>query len=181
MDKRTIFGLIIILMAAFSGFFIVTNQPRTDEAGGSTGQTPVGREVTLTLYFANSDASGVAPETRVININGEGPVEELVIRELIAGSKTGLGKTIPDGTKLLSLKVVDGVAYVNFSHEFRENHWGGSAGETVTLYSVINSLTEFDHIKSVQFLVEGEKLESLAGHWYTAEPMKRDEGQIRVN
>jgi len=37
------------------------------------------------------------------------------------------------------------------------------------------TLTELDNIKAVQFLVDGKKVETLMGHIYTMEPLKRDD------
>ncbi len=181
MDKHSKTGMFVILLAAVLGAFLLLTQLLGQ--GGPLGNGPIGRllgreNVELTLYFANSDASGVAPEKRTVLRKGE-PLAELVIRELMAGPQSGLGRTIPDGTKLLSVEVKNGIAYVSFSQEFQDNHWGGSAGETMTLYSLANSLTELEGIKAVQLLIEGKKVESLAGHWSTDVPIERDESQIR--
>lgn len=180
MTRRNLPAIVIAIIAVgLFGYFLANRTHQLDkepvENGGTEPQ--VGQPVVLTLYFGNQDASGVAPEERTVTRRAE-PMEELIIRELIKGPRTDLNKTIPDGTKLLSIEVKDAVAYVNFSKEFQTNHWGGSAGETITLYSVVNSLTELSYIDSVQFLIEGKKVESLAGHWSIDEPIERDESLI---
>jgi len=86
---------------------------------------------------------------------------------------------IPRGTKLLSLSVKDGIAYVNFSEEFRKNHPGGSLGEILTVYSVVNSLTEFPEIKKVQILIGGAFVETLAGHVDLTSPLEKDLSMVR--
>jgi germination protein M len=137
-------------------------------------------EVRLVLYFADSQAMYLEPEERVVRAAEGQSYAELVIQELIAGPReAGHGKTIPDGTELMSLDIVDGVAYVNFSREIQTNHWGGSTGEIFTIMSVVNSLTEDPSITAVQFLVEGQRIESLVGHMDTTEPIERDESLIR--
>ncbi|MEW5899284.1 MAG: GerMN domain-containing protein [Bacillota bacterium] len=73
--------------------------------------------------------------------------------------------------RLLTLTVQDGVAYVNFSKEFQSKHSGGTAGESMTLYSVVNSLARLQEIKQVQFLLEGQKQESILGHADTSVPI----------
>jgi spore germination protein GerM len=136
-------------------------------------------EVALILYFADSDAMYLVPEERVVTVGGES-YAQLVIRELLAGPRTaGLGKTIPDGVQLLSIEIVEGVAFVNFSREIQTNHWGGSTGEMFTIMSVVNSLTEDPGITAVQFLIEGQRVESLVGHADTTVPIERHEDIIR--
>ena len=62
---------------------------------------------------------------------------------------------------------------MNFSQEFVSKHSGGSAGEYMTVYSIVNSLTELEHIQKVQFLVDGNKLEVFK-HMVFNEPFERD-------
>ncbi|MEW6183192.1 MAG: GerMN domain-containing protein [Bacillota bacterium] len=118
----------------------------------------------VTLYFGDNQAMYLIPETREV-AKGNQTIEEIIVDQLIEGPRNSeLTGTIPDSTKLISVQVVDRVAYVNFSKELQTKHWGGSAGETMTIYSVANSLAKIEGIDKVQFLIEGKKLESLAGH-----------------
>ena len=77
---------------------------------------------------------------------------------LIWGPQTeGLRATIPEGTRLLGISIVNGLCTVDFSKEFVDNHSGGSAGEIMTLTSILKTLQEFPSIDKVQILVEGQK------------------------
>lgn len=150
----------------------VQNQPPAKVA-------PKEATVKIILYFSDSQADKLVPEEREV-VSGGRPLEEIIVRELIKGpAKKGLIKTIPESARLLSLSVKDGVAYVNFSGEIQTKHWGGSAGESMTVYSVVNSLTRLEGIKKVQFLVEGKKVESLLGHLDTTEPIAPDRSLIK--
>ena len=125
----------------------------------------------VTLYFGDQDAMYLIPEKREVVLGNKKP-EEAVIAELIAGpSKSDLFQTVPKEAKLISIEVVDGVAYANFNQDFQAKHWGGSTGEIMTLYSITNSLAELPEINQVQFLLEGKKVESILGHAITSEPM----------
>lgn len=81
---------------------------------------------------------------------------------------------IPDGTKLLSARVKDGVAYLNFNEAFEINTYGveGYIGQ---LMQVVYTATSFSTVNSVQFLIEGEKHEYLGseGQWIGS-PLSRN-------
>lgn len=149
------------------------DQPPLDP---SPGKSPAAsREVTL--YFGDDQAMYLYPEKRSIQVEKSNTLPaEQVVKELIAGpTKDHLRPTLPPETKLLSVEVKDGTACVNFTEEIRTKHWGGSTGETMTLMSLVNSLTEFEEIDKVQILINGEKQDSLAGHWAISKPLERDE------
>ena len=56
-------------------------------------------------------------------------------------------------------------AFVDFSQELISNHVGGTSAEELTVYSLSNTLiANFPAVKSVQFLVEGREVTTLAGH-----------------
>jgi spore germination protein GerM len=102
--------------------------------------------------------------------------------ELIAGPEEGsaLLATIPGGTFLRDINVrEDGVAVVDFSRGLISGHPGGSLGEMLTVYSIVNTLTQFPRVQSVQFLVEGRQVDTLAGHFSLVEPLSRDTSLIK--
>ena len=54
-------------------------------------------------------------------------------------------------------------------------HPGGSAGELITIFSLVNSLTyNLDAIRSVRILVGGEERESLKNHLDLARDYQQD-------
>ncbi|KXL53028.1 sporulation and spore germination [Anaerotignum neopropionicum] len=120
----------------------------------------------LKLYFSNSDASDLIVEDRVVEVNANQPKERTILEQLIAGPKEeGHFATIPPETKIMDVTTTsDGVCYVNLSQEFVTKHNGGSAGELLTIYSIVNSLAEMENVGKVQFLIEGEKVEAFKGH-----------------
>jgi len=97
-----------------------------EEQNSATGDGTGDENEVVTLFFADDQAEKLVAEEREVK---KDQLPAAVVEELIKGSETGLGRTIPEGTKLLSIQVKDGVAYVDFSQEFKDNHWGGSAGE----------------------------------------------------
>ena len=147
------------------------NEKKASESQPEISAEPKETRESVTLYFGDQDAMYLVPETRKV-VLGNQKLEEIVIAELIEGpSKSDLFQTVPKEAKLISIEVVDGVAYVNFNQDFQAKHWGGSTGEMMTLYSITNSLAELPEIEQVQFLLEGKKVESILGHAITSEPM----------
>ena len=58
-----------------------------------------------------------------------------------------------------------GDAYVDFSGSLRTNHPGGSASEILTVYAIVSAITDnLPAITSVQILIEGHEVDTLAGH-----------------
>jgi hypothetical protein len=113
-------------------------------------------EMPITLYFPNASAEQVLPEVRTLLVV-DGGVARAAVEGLIRGPQTqGLAASIPEGTILHDISISNGICTVDFSKEFVENHPGGSAGETMTLNSIVKTLTQFDTIDQVQILVEGE-------------------------
>ncbi len=131
----------------------------------------------ITLYFSDDAAMYIVPEVRNAQII-DNSLEKTVITELMKGPQNkALMPVIPEGTKLISIETKDGICFVNFSQDFVAKHSGGSAGEHMTVYSVVNSLTELEHIDKVQFLIEGNKIEVFK-HLEFDKPFVRDANAI---
>ncbi len=73
---------------------------------------------------------------------------------------------IPGGVKLLSAKVSDGVAYLDFNDNFEINTYGVE-GYNAQLMQIVYTATSFSTVSSVQILIEGKKKEYLGseGQW----------------
>jgi hypothetical protein len=57
------------------------------------------------------------------------------------------------------------VAYLDLSQEVVSNHPGGSSAEELTVFSFSQTLlANFPAIKTVNILVEGREVQTLAGH-----------------
>ncbi|MGE5390155.1 MAG: GerMN domain-containing protein [Deltaproteobacteria bacterium] len=177
MKKR--FSIVLALIVILSLTMALAGCSKEDK------NKPVNTTVkkTVTLYFGDNQAEYVVPEKRTVEIKEPLTAEKqasAIVKALITGPQTkGLYPTIPPETRLLSIEIKDSTAYVDFSQELISKHWGGSAGETMTITSVVNSLTELKEIKKVQFLVEGKTQESLLGHWDTSSPITRNDDMIK--
>lgn len=111
-------------------------------------------ETTLTLYFSNVEGTGLVKESRKVHYSSNISMEKLIMEQLIEGPKsTTLMGTIPTGTNLISVSLVDGVCYVNLSENFRSQ--STTVPEEITLYSIVNSLSELPDVSKVQLVING--------------------------
>ncbi len=95
------------------------------------------------------------------------------IEELINWTGTQTVSPVPPESRVREVWVSrGGIAYVDFDRSFVDFSGGGSLGELHTVYSIVTTLTEsFPEIVAVQFLVEGEQIETLAGHVDLSRPL----------
>ena len=129
---------------------------------------------TVILYFANERADLLVREERLIVPAGR---EKTVaaLDELIKGPAYPAHiRTIPPDVQVLGVEIVNGIADANFSEELRSSHWGGSTGEFFTVYSIVHTLAEFPGVEWVQIRIEGEIVETLAGHLELGKPLSPD-------
>ncbi len=137
-----------------------------DEASKLTDKTPI------RLYFANADNSKLKLEIRYIETTeakrSVSNLASIVIRELIKGpsDETALKRTIPAEAKLRTpVSISDKVAVVDMSKEFKTKHPGGKDAEKMTIYSIVNSLTEIDGIQKVKFTIAGKAQKEYMGNF----------------
>lgn len=167
MSRRSI---LIYLFIIIIGFIIVYNIIGEQDFSGDDS-----REVIV--YYATRDAMYLDQERRTIKQDG---LYRNTVEELLKGPETSsLSPTIPEGVELLNLSLEGNVMYLDFNNALRDNHWGGSTGESLTIYSIVNTMVQFEGIDAVQLLIEGEKIETLVGHMYLLEPLKMNDSIVK--
>jgi germination protein M len=103
------------------------------------------------------------------------------LQELIAGPKDpSLKPVLPQNVRVLRIKVEKGLATVDFGQEITRLSVG-SRGEVLVLAAIANTLTKLPEIERVQILVEGRKVDSLAGHVDITQPLGRNEEVLRLD
>ncbi len=136
-------------------------------------------ESNITLYFSDMNAEYLVREIRRVEVPRGETVEKLVVTELLKGPQSpNAGRTIPKEAKIRSVETKEGVCFVNFSSEFVSKNNVGTSAERLTIYSIVNSLTELSNVDKVQFLIEGEKRETYH-HMIFNEPIERDVSMIQ--
>lgn len=113
------------------------------------------------VFVAASDGKLLRPVTYDI----EPGTIEARIAEALGILLKDKSRTIPEGTSLRRVEVKGGTAFIDLSDRVTEVHTGGSSGEILTIYSIVNTVTlNFRQIKDVQILINGKKAKTLAGH-----------------
>ena len=143
---------------------------------------PAPKETTeVSIYFSDEEGLYLKAEKRKIDKGGLPAEARAALDELFEGPlNTSLGNTLPEGARLLSVRIDGQTATVDLSKEVVQNHPGGSTGEILTIYSIVNTLTlNFPGIKDVQILVEGQKTETIAGHIDVTTPLAPDKHIIK--
>jgi germination protein M len=145
-----------------------------DEARKLTDKVPV------QLYFANEDNTKLRLEIRYIPMSeakkSTGNLASIIVKELIngPGPNSRLKPTIPAGTQLRApVEVNAGVATVDFTKDFIDKHPGGKAAEQITIFSIVNSLTELKDIQKVKFLINGKPSKEFKGNFQFDAPFPR--------
>lgn len=149
--------------------FYVADAPLTDGKGNLVGsmnqdsfienpgeQINSIQNTTLTLYFSNENGDGLVKEIREdVYYSSNISMEKLIMEQLLEGPKTkGAKSAIPEGTKLVSVSVVDGVCYVSLDEAFKNQDY--KVNEAVVVYSIVDSLSELPTISKVQISVNGD-------------------------
>jgi hypothetical protein len=136
-------------------------------AAPSAAPLPPGRKIKARLFYVADDGMRLVATERDVPFS-EGTVEQAreIINVQIAPVAEPTLSAVPPGTRLRSLFVGEhGDAYVNLSREFSSSHEGGSLNELLTVYTIVDALTvNLPAVTSVQVLVEGKEVDTLAGH-----------------
>jgi germination protein M len=154
--------------------------PKTSQQGKNTGQQTVQpTQTTVAVYYlkyTDTDAYLVREEH---SIRTAGDVKQAAVEELVKGSPTtkGAGRVLPAETKVNSVKVVNGLATVDFNEAVLKASVG-SDGEGLGIASIVNTLTEFPGVDKVSFTVNGQLTERVKDWWghvgLSEQPFKRN-------
>ena len=146
-------------------------------AAAPTAPAPPGRKIKAHLYYIADNGMRLTRVERDVPY-GEGPVEQA--REIVAAQVAAvvdpLVSAIPTGTTVRALFVTEkGEAFVDLSKEVVTAHPGGTMNELLTIYTIVDAITEnLPAVTSVQLLVDGKEVETLAGHVDLRRPLTKN-------
>jgi spore germination protein GerM len=181
--RRTVaYGAPLLAALAGSAIYMAPryyNATATRAAVAPAETTPAapGRKIKARLFYVNEDGTRLTSVERDVAYS-EGAAEQA--REIIAAQlgpvAEPLVSAIPAGTTLRAVFVTEkGQAFVDLSREVVTAHPGGTLSELLTVYTVVNALTtNLPAVTSVQVLVDGKEVETLAGHIDLRRPLEKN-------
>jgi hypothetical protein len=136
-----------------------------------------GRKIKARLFYVSDDGMRLTSVERDVAY-GESAADqarEIVAAQVAAGTEV-LVSAVPRGTQLRALFITDkGEAFVDLSRDVVSAHPGGSINELLTVYTFVNALTaNLPAITSVQLLVDGKEVDTLAGHVDLRRPLVKN-------
>jgi hypothetical protein len=144
------------------------------EMSGSPAPADRSGPIPVHLYFGSPDGPYLISEIRGIDTPAD-PLRtaRAILEALISGPRGDLVRTIPAATRLRAVFLAtENVCFVDFGSAIRDNHPGGCRGEMLTVYSIVNSLIiNIPSIKRVKLLIDGNDIDTLAGHLNTQNPI----------
>jgi germination protein M len=168
--------IFLVIAAGIGGYFYYKDRQEGDLAPGFRTDTvaPVQHVQQIDLYFADSSGSRLALERREVAGATMPELVDAVVEELIGGpDDDSRSPVLPPSARVRSTFFRDGVAYVDFTDGVREGHPGGAWTEVLTVYAIVNTLTEnFAEIEFVQIMIEGREADTLAGHVDISVPLR---------
>jgi spore germination protein GerM len=138
------------------------------------------RKIKAHLFYVSPDGMRLTSVERDVPFaDGIEQAREVVTAQ-IAPVAEPLLSAVPPGTMLRDLFITDkGVAYVDLSREAASAHPGGTLAELLTVYTIIDALTvNLPAVHSVQILVEGHAVPTLAGHVDLRQPLAQNLGLV---
>jgi len=169
----------IVTLAVTLGVRQRSSSPASAAPGASSAAptSSSARKIKAKLYYVSMDGTKLTGVDREVAY-GEGmsaQAQEVVAAQL-APAAAPLLSAIPPGTKLRAVYVTEkGEAYVDLSKEVSSAHTGGSQDELLTIYAIVNALTSnLPAVTSVQLLVEGKEVNTLAGHIDLRRPLGKN-------
>ena len=174
-------GLTLLLGAAFAVAFVVLPQwylePDVAPARVEPAAAPATPKIKARLFYVSEDGQHLVAVEREIPF-GEGTLAQArrVVEAQLERPAALLVSAIPEGTRLRAIHLAGaGQAFVDLSREASSAHPGGTFDEILTVYSIVNAVTEnLPAIRSVQILVDGREVDTLAGHVDLRRPLHRD-------
>jgi hypothetical protein len=159
-----------------------TSRATTAGTVGAAAPAPLppaasGRKIKARLFYVADSGMKLASVERDVAY-GEGPVAQAreIISAQIAPVVEPLVSAVPPGTALRAVFITEGgEAFVDLSHDVVSSHPGGTLGELLTVYTLVNALTEnLPAITAVQVLVDGKEVETLSGHIDLRRPLAKN-------
>lgn len=123
------------------------------------------RQTIVSLYYINIDTNSLLPEARVIDVKNllENPYDTLVRFLMETPKNEKLKSAVPNDTKINNATLIGDMVLLDLSKEFIQNHEKNNDTINLSIYSIVNTLTELNEVNSVKFLIDGQEISKIEG------------------
>ena len=176
------------LLVALVSVLLLVAWPRSfGPAATTTASAPAAapggpsRTIKARLFYVSDDG------TRLTSVEREVPFAEgteqarEIVNAQIAPVDGPLVSAVPPGTALRAVYITGrGDAYVDLSGEAVTAHPGGTLNELLTVYTIVDALAvNLPAVQSVQILIDGKEVATLAGHVDLRQPLTKNLGLVQ--
>ncbi|HEY6291921.1 MAG TPA: GerMN domain-containing protein [Terriglobia bacterium] len=144
-------------------------------------QASAGPTQTVTLYFPSYSEAKLRGEARALALAPE-PADRIrqIVLALVEGPKQGQASALSPSADIRAVFLAqDGTAYLDLSNSSLAAFNPGIESETLAVYSIVDSLAaNLPEVKRVQFLVQGQEVDTLAGHADLTSPFSPNPSRI---
>jgi germination protein M len=160
--------------------------PAPTAAAAPPTPTVPARKIKARLFYVSTDGTKLTGIDREVAYadGASAQAQEIVTAQLAPAPAPSAGaplvSAIPPGTTLRALYLNgNGEAYVDLSKDVAAAHTGGTNDELLTIYSIVSALTaNLPAVTSVQLLVDGKEVDTLAGHIDLRKPLGKNAALI---
>jgi germination protein M len=143
--------------------------------------------IEVKVYYGAVQAEEVFLEAETRTVKDNADKYKSAIEELIKGpASSDLYPTLPKSVKVNAVSVENGTAIVDLSKEILTDFTEispSSTTETLAIFSIVNTITEFEEINQVKIIIdamesgtiEGRSIEDFWGHIGLYEKFERNE------
>jgi hypothetical protein len=189
MTRRRTVALVavtLLLGGVFAVAFVVLPRWYLESNDAAVAAEPVAAPATpkikARLFYVSEDGLQLVAVEREVPF-GEGTLAQArrIVEAQLERPAAPLVTAIPDGTRLRALHLGSaGEAFVDLTRDVSFAHPGGALDEMLTVYSIVNVLTtNLSAVRTVQILVDGHEVDTLAGHVDLRRPLLRGASWIQ--
>ena len=117
------------------------------------------RTLRVRLYFPDRESGELMAESRRLQLYEGQSTAQVVLEALLAGPEDAhLAAVLPENTRVLSVRVDEGICYVNISQESLASLPQEESGQRLILWSLADSLYSVETINELRLVSNGEEL-----------------------
>lgn len=177
-------GIALLALLAWGVTSLLERLMKEEDAAAVVVPVPAASEtahIAATLFYATPEGDALMPIRREVPL-AEGlaaQARQILIAQLEPPPSPYVS-AIPKGTTLRAFYLTDkGDAFVDLSG-VSAAHPGGSLAELLTVQAIVNAVTaNLPAIQRVQILVDGQEVDTLAGHVDVRRPLTRDTSLVK--